>query len=315
MRKKLKRLIIITLFLFISTNTYSQTKIYFDSEWNTSTKDKAEFYRILTKKNDSLFHIKDFYISGTLQMEGHISDLEKETLENKIVWYNSDGKKLSSAHYKKGVLHGLSTTYLKNGKIDYTTEYRNGKVYDGVYAYSSYKQYYKKGKLIKQVELEAPNYFRNLETRVFGAEKDTVYWMSNKGDKLIGIGIYHSSSSQIIDGLDIQNNFLIAIHTNYKNGKREGIQKVFYEGDLLSEQTFVNNTVVLERSINPINGKTVEINFKDGEPNTGHLFQFNQINEYYNEFIYKEGEVLIKNHYELVKGELKLNIEKSYKKK
>ncbi|NRS90366.1 hypothetical protein HNQ02_003306 [Flavobacterium sp. 7E] len=137
--------------------------------------------------------------------------------------------------------------------------------------------------------------------------------MSNKGDKLIGMGIYHSSSYEIIDGLDISNNSLITVQTNYKNSKKEGVQKVLYEGKLLTEQTFVNNVVILERSINPLTGETVEINFKDGEPYNGRLFQFDQYNEYYNEFIYKQGVVIIKNHYEWVNGKLKLNIKKSYK--
>ena len=310
---KLKLILIIVTYFSISQNIYGQSKTYFDKDWKTTTKDKAEFYRVLDKKNDSLFHIKDFYINGNLQMEGYFSDLENETLEEKIVWYTEEGKITHSANYKKGVLNGQSIIYLKNGEIDYTTEYRNGKVYEGVYAGGSYKQYYKEGKLIKQVEFEAPNDFRSLKTRVFGTEKDTVYWMNNKNTKVLGIGIYPSSSSKIIEGLEIDNNFLIAVHTHYKNGKREGIQSVYYEGELLTEQTFVNDVVVLEKSINPLNGKTVEINFKEGEPNTGHLFQFNQFYEYYNEFIYEDGIVLIKNHYEWVDGKLKLNAEKSYK--
>ncbi|KGK28731.1 hypothetical protein [Cellulophaga sp. E6(2014)] len=317
-KKYLRGLLIIISYLFISQHTYAQSKIYFDKDWNTTTKEKAEFYRLLTKKNDSLFHIKDFYINGKLQMEGHISELENETLEDKIVWYTAEGKITNSATYKKGILHGPSITYLDNGKIDYTTEYKNGEIYDGIYSsrYSDayFKQYYAHGKLLKQVEFKARNDFHNLKTRVFGIEKDTVYWRNTKGDKLIGVGIYPSSSTEIIEGLKIENNSSIAVHTHYKDSKREGIQQVFYKDALLAEQTFVNDVVVLERSKNPLNGKTVEINFKEGEPYTGHLFQFDQVYEYYNEFIYEEGIVLIKNHYELLDGVLKLNPEKSYKK-
>ena len=167
--------------------------------------------------------------------------------------------------------------------------------------------------LIKEIEYDPPNSFRNLRTRIVGKEKDTIYWRTNKGDKIVDIGIYSHSTGKIIDGLDIRSNFLISVHTKYKNSKREGVQKVFYEGKLLAEQTFVNNVIVLEKSINPFDKKMVEINFKDGEPYTGRLFQFDQFQDYYNEFIYEEGVVLIKNHYEIVKKELKLNLEKSYK--
>jgi len=312
-QNKLTLALIIILHLCISQNINSQSKIYFDKDWKKTTKEEAIFYRVLHKKNDSLFQIKDFYINGVLQMKGHFSNLEKETLEGEIIWYTAKGKIFNKANYKNGILHGLHTVYLKNGKIDYTTEYIDGKVYEGVYMGGYYKQYYKKGRLIKEVEFEAPNHFRTLRTRVFGIEKDTIYWMSNKGDKLIGIGIYGRSSSEIIDGLEISNNFLIAVHTNYKNGKREGVQKVFYENKLLAEQTFVNDVVVLERSINPLTNETVEINFKEGKPYNGQLFQFDQVYEYYNEFIYKEGVVILKNHYELIDGKLQLNTEKSYK--
>lgn len=312
-KNKFIHLTIIILCLLMAHNISSQTKVYFDKDWKKTSKEAAVYHRIIDKKNDSLFYIKDYYSNGKLQMEGHFSNLEKETLEKKVIWYTKEGKIDHISNYKKGILHGMHTVYLKNGKINYSTEYKNGYIYSGVYAGGYYKQYYKNGKLTKQVELEAPNNFRSLKTRVFGLEKDTIYWMSNKGDKLIGIGIYSSSSSKIIDGLEIDNNFLIAVHTNYKDGKREGVQKVFYKGKLLTEQTFANNIVVLERSINPLNHKTVEINFKNGEPYTGQLFQFNQVYNYYNEFIYNKGIVIIKNHYELIDGKLKLNKEKSYK--
>lgn len=313
-KNKLKFLIAILAFIFISQNIHCQTKIYFDEDWKTTTKAKADFYRIIDKKNDSLYHIQDFYIKGVLQMEGHFSDLEKETLEGEIVWFSAIGKIAKKENYKKGTLNGLSTVYLENGKIDYTTEYKNGEIYDGLFVAAYYKQWYKEGKLIKQAEFEAPNDFRCLKTTVFGVDKDTVYWMSNSGEKLIGIGVYLSSNSTIIDGLDITNDFLIAIHTNYKNSKREGIQQVFYEGKLLSEQTFVKDVVVLERSINPLTGEFVEINFKHGEPYNGRLFQFDQVYEFYHEFIYKDGVVILKNQYEPLDGKLQLNEEKSYKK-
>ncbi|WP_136467424.1 hypothetical protein [Flagellimonas onchidii] len=313
-KNKLTPLIVIISFLHISHDINGQSKIYFDKDWKVTTKDEAEFYRLVDKKSDSLFCIKDFYINGVLQMKGCFSDLDKETFEGEIVWYNVKGIITNRANYRRGQLHGLCTVYLENGEIDFTAKYINGKIYDGVYVGTRYKQFYKKGKLIKQVELEAVNHFRSLETRIFGLKKDTVYWMTNDGKQQIGVGIYDGVNNKIIDGLDIQNNFLIAVHTYYKNSKREGIQKVFYEGNLLTEQTFANDVVILERSINPLTGKTVEINFRNGKPYNGRLFQFNQIYEYYDEFIYKEGVVLIKNRYELVDGKLKLNTTKSYKK-
>ncbi len=308
-------MLLITLSCFFFTQSASsQSKIYFDEEWNTTTKEEAHFYRILYKKDDSLYHVKDFYINGILQMEGFFSDLDKEIFEGEIVWYTDEGKISEKSNYKKGVLHGLSVVYLENEKIDYTTKYIDGRVYEGVVLGGYYKQFFEKGELVKYVEFEAPNDFRNLQTRVYGVERDTIYWMNNQGDKLIGVGIYDSKNSNIIDGLNISNSLLISVHTNYKDSKREGVQKVFYEGKLLSEQIFLDNIIVLERSINPLTLETVEINFKDGEPYNGQLFQFNQIYEYYNEFIYKEGIVIIKNHYELVDGKLILNLEKSYKK-
>ncbi|WP_324023661.1 hypothetical protein QSV08_12455 [Maribacter sp. BPC-D8] len=310
----LKFLLVILSYFAISQHVNSQSKIYFNKDWKTTTKEEAQYYRILQKKNDSLFHIKDYYINGNLQMEGYFSNLEEETLEGENVFYTANGKISDRVNYKKGILHGLRTVYLENGKIDYTTEYVDGTVYEGVNMGGYYKEFYEKGKLIKMVEFDAPNYFNKLATRIYGIEKDTIYWMSNKGDELIGTGIYDSSSSKIIDGLDISHQLLIIVYTNYKNSKREGIQKVFYRNELLAEQTFVNDVVVLERSINPFTGETVEINFKDGEPYNGRLFQFDQFTQYYNEYIYKEGEVNIANYYELVDGKLQLNTEKSYKK-
>ncbi|NRS90365.1 antitoxin component YwqK of YwqJK toxin-antitoxin module [Flavobacterium sp. 7E] len=172
---KVKLLLIILFYLFTTQNSNCQSKIYFDQDWKVTTKERASYYRIFSKRQDSLFQIKDFYSNGILQMEGCFSNLEKETLEGEIVWYDAKGAISSKANYKNGILHGLSTSYLKNGKIDYTTDYKEGEIYDGVYVGGAYKQFYKKGKLTKQIEVEAPNDFRNLETRVYGINKDTVY--------------------------------------------------------------------------------------------------------------------------------------------
>ncbi|HBK70481.1 MAG TPA: hypothetical protein DDZ39_02290, partial [Flavobacteriaceae bacterium] len=72
--------ILIVLSLTIFQQAFAQEKIYLGKDWKKSTKENAHFYRILEKKNDSLYYVEDFYISGVMQMDGHFTNVEKETL-------------------------------------------------------------------------------------------------------------------------------------------------------------------------------------------------------------------------------------------
>ena len=55
---------------FLTSSVTAQETIWFDANWNITTKDKAEYYRPTPKKVDKGFLLVDYYMNGKKQMEG-----------------------------------------------------------------------------------------------------------------------------------------------------------------------------------------------------------------------------------------------------
>lgn len=97
----------IILFLAVALSSFAtaQERIYIDLYGNPVEKEKAELYRIISQKN-GLYHIKDYYLDGTLQMDAFSKKDNISELED---------------------IEGKYTFYHKNGKIETIGEIRNGK--------------------------------------------------------------------------------------------------------------------------------------------------------------------------------------------
>ena len=147
--------------MLYSSFSIAQDRIYFDSAWAVTTKEKAVFYRE-TEQKGNLTLLKDYYKNGTLQMEGLASDTTpgEEIFDGKVTWYYPNGKVQSFTHYKNGRFVGESKGYDEDGKIntdlvydadsDYTGKmYTNKNDKNGVY-YNSVGDY-KKSNLVKTI--------------------------------------------------------------------------------------------------------------------------------------------------------------------
>ncbi len=130
-KQKLINTIIVVLLLIFSQNILGQQKIYLDENWKKTTQENANFYRLVDKIKDNLYQIKDYYINGNMQMDGYFSNLEKETLQGEIIWYDIKGKKTILRNYDKGKLEGTIISFLTNGNVISKGTYKNGKPYSG----------------------------------------------------------------------------------------------------------------------------------------------------------------------------------------
>ena len=130
----MKRFFIVSAFA-LCQGIYSQSQgaIYFDEEWNIiKDKKKASFYRETTQQGD-YYLIKDYYINGTLQMEGKASDKtpNQEVFEGKVTWYYPDGKVSTVSHFSKGAQVGEHKSYQEDGRISQDFIYKNYAVFSG----------------------------------------------------------------------------------------------------------------------------------------------------------------------------------------
>jgi len=100
-------------------NIFSQNTdtLYFNSKWQITPKSSAAYYRYATIKVDSFWHyigkVQDFYISGTMQMEGNYSITgDKDGL---FIFYYPDGKLQAQGKFSKDMMWSFWDYYFGNG--------------------------------------------------------------------------------------------------------------------------------------------------------------------------------------------------------
>lgn len=68
--------------------------VYFDNKWVKTDKSNKYYYRTVEKnKSKEIFLVKDFYNTGTLQMEGTYSSMDPEVKNGEFIWYYENGQK------------------------------------------------------------------------------------------------------------------------------------------------------------------------------------------------------------------------------
>ncbi|SDD94616.1 energy transducer TonB [Pedobacter soli] len=96
--------LILSIFLFILAFLAKAQKmdtVYFDHKWVKTDKSNKYYYRIVEKnKSKETFLVKDFYNTGTLQMEGTYSSIDPEVKNGEFVWYYENGQKRIESTYK-----------------------------------------------------------------------------------------------------------------------------------------------------------------------------------------------------------------------
>jgi len=122
--------------MMILFSTYSSMgqvskTIYFDQEWNETTKDNASYYRDLPlETNDDLVLIKDYYVSGILQMTGWAEKNNEESFHGEVKWFYENGNAARISNYHYGSLDGIHKEFYENGnekvKIIYEGQLKEG---------------------------------------------------------------------------------------------------------------------------------------------------------------------------------------------
>lgn len=210
-------------FYLIFTTTYSQNipknsnkldsqgrrqgswTILFDASFHeVKTADQAEYYRIITYKDDiPVGRVTDYYLNGKKQWEGgFIQDRPTEIPHGIITFYYRNGNLQESYTYEKGKLNGPYSTYdsLGNKTLDgnylndslqgqVTFFFSNGNI-SGIHNYSHGKR-----------EGQSRTYYPN------GKKKVDTYYKNNRRQ---GIWIWYDENGQEID------------RAEYDNGKQVG---------------------------------------------------------------------------------------------
>ncbi|MFS4467015.1 toxin-antitoxin system YwqK family antitoxin [Maribacter sp. 2210JD10-5] len=103
--------------------------IYYDSQWKKTVKDSASFFRPPVQKEGILFRVKDYYISGQIQMSALSKSADKDVWQGQVTWYNEDGSVFQQGDYVDNRREGDFITYL--GKKRLVAKFEDGYIVSG----------------------------------------------------------------------------------------------------------------------------------------------------------------------------------------
>lgn len=122
------KIIICLLALFNPHKIISQTldTIFLDKNWcETDIKENALYFRIKEKIGRKKVVIKDYYISGQLQMEAIFPSTRMRNYNGLFTFYQENGNIDIEGRYINNTMVGTWKWYHENGKISAIEEYKN----------------------------------------------------------------------------------------------------------------------------------------------------------------------------------------------
>lgn len=119
--KHLNPLLLIAYIFCSYTSSFCQTgkdTVYFDEDWSICEQPVAEYYRVGTlNKDKEVFYkgdVKDYYINGHLEMEGHYADNGDKNGE--FIFYDREGNIIKKINFLENEMNGKSYFYNSTGK-------------------------------------------------------------------------------------------------------------------------------------------------------------------------------------------------------
>ena len=131
--------LILSLFICLGAINAQEVDTFY-LPFQISKNDTIIYKRIVQfDNNDSLYHVRDYYPNGQIQMEGTYSSIDKSIKEESLwcnyktntkegefkVWYKN-GQIESKTNYLNGLRHGLHEYWYSNGQRESIQNYTNG---------------------------------------------------------------------------------------------------------------------------------------------------------------------------------------------
>ncbi len=207
--------------------------------------DNGQIYRYLECLNGRASgNFREWHENGTLKIAATIlagnadvddASIDSWTFEGDSIAWSSEGKKIGSFPYIKGLLHGNATTWYPSGDIERIIEFKEGKR-DGIERY-----FRPAGSLIAESSYE--NDTLNGVSKKFWPSGALQYEEHFKNDRLLQ-GIYYEKSSKIavskVDNSEgvrsLYNDFHLIRQEEIHNGLPNGVIKLFSANGVLSQE-------------------------------------------------------------------------------
>ena len=101
--------------------------IWYNTDWYITLKSDALYFRPPVTKSENGYMVKDYYISGILQMEGNSMYSDRDYWDGEVKYYFEDGSLEGIINYSDNDRDGKIEMYHPNGQPYYVGYFVNGK--------------------------------------------------------------------------------------------------------------------------------------------------------------------------------------------
>ncbi|MBI1835678.1 MAG: energy transducer TonB [Flavobacteriia bacterium] len=132
----MRQLLLLFSFLTLFNTLYSQDSVscYYNYNWEVCKKTDAFFFRVIHRQKKEEWMVKDYYISGELQMIGFYKDKKCKFKQGDFYYYFKNGQLEQKVSYNNNLLEGPIYGYFEDGSVSQEGEYKNGKK-NGMFKY------------------------------------------------------------------------------------------------------------------------------------------------------------------------------------
>jgi antitoxin component YwqK of YwqJK toxin-antitoxin module len=263
---------------------FSQTDtVYFNGTWQKTVRDSAAYFRPQPVLKGSRYLLKDYYISGALQMEGYSKTSNDDKLEGLATWYHENGKLMQKAMFVDGYQEGELIIYDTNGSEISRGVNKEGTPFSGSFYESGNGFYtltfYDAG--IKQKFLSIAN-SGNSKAKVEvafsqdGKAKEGTFY--GQAGNLIGKAFLNEEEI-IVNGVIVAyyiNPMVVESIQKIENGKYKGVGVGYYVNGKIKYFRYFDGdrNKTKEVYFNTEGRKCDSIEYKDGSPYNGRLTAF-----------------------------------------
>ena len=302
-------LIIVLTFCFVACTQGHKT--YYDANWKETTQENAAYYRPQPIKENDLWHIEDYYITGEKQFNGQAKDSLATMLDGDVTWYFKSGKVENKLRYINGKVAGSFASFegaIGNPETGWDEKdlyyYDQTRVTNAKSATQDiYEYYYTDTYIVASQNLHNVGDDKISFRLFFNKKGDTIGRLDkNKAsEKWEGKEVFFYETEQ--RGKNGMNS--VKQINSYKEGKRteteyyDTNEKQIAKGSLKNEEPFTgtffketcsfhkiqhykNGNLLKELTYNKSDEKIGEVNFKNKVPNTGVFFNCMSLQTYKN---------------------------------
>jgi antitoxin component YwqK of YwqJK toxin-antitoxin module len=204
---------IFSAFILITAYTQEYKNVYYNSNWEITSKKYAIFFRNSGFNNTKMVFdsiVSDFYISGKPEMTGFYNDGLKN---GEFKYFNPNGSIFLSTEYKNNMRSGTWIEYFKNGEIKKEIKYQNNKEYLTQYNDSNGMSILKNNSCKYILEYATSEYY---SSNAISLSSNTIFEGSKKIDAYKLSGAIHNG---LKDGpWVLKKNSQLYCKMNYKDG-------------------------------------------------------------------------------------------------